>query len=326
MRQISACSTMIMGGNIRSRSWESEMASGIATFSQELAAIAEKVGTSVVGVSAGQRIPSSGIHWRKGVVVTAHHALRREEEISILGHGGKEISATLAGRDAGTDIAVLKLEDNKTPIPEFGNSSELKLANFVLALGRSRFGDVVASAGIVGGLRGEWRSWRRSRIEQSIRLDLELYPGFSGGPLVSVEGKVLGMNTSGLGRGRPVTVPVSTVNRIVDELLEKGHIARPYLGLAMQPVGVPEKLRGRFKSAPAGGLMVLHVENGGPADQAGIVLGDVIVELQGKPALDMERLQELLASSRVNDKIELTVMRGGAAVGLAISVGERLAR
>ena len=303
------------------------MASVLASFSQELAAATEQAGPSVVAVHARHRVPSSGIRWRKGIVVTANHTVRREDDIAVLIQGGKRVSAKLAGRDSGTDLAVLKFEEEGTlATPQFADSSTLKLANFVLALGRTRFGNLVASAGIIGGLGGEWRSWRGGRIDQSIRLDLALYPGFSGGPLIDVDGKVLGLNTNGFGRGRAVTIPVSTVNRVVDELLDKGYIARPYLGIAMQPVAIPETLRAKIKSSVAGGLMVLHVETGGPADKAGIVLGDVIVELQGKPALDTEHIQDLLASAKVNEKLATTVIRGGAPLELSIALGERPAK
>jgi len=302
------------------------MASVTASFSQELAAAAEQAGTSVVTVYARHRVPSSGIHWRKGVLVTANHTVRREDEITILVHGGKRASAKLAGRDPGTDLAVLRFDQDGVAIPQFGDAAKVKLANLVLALGRTRSGNLVASAGIIGGLGGEYRTWRGGRIEQSIRLDLALYSGFSGGPLISAEGKVLGLNTNGFGRGRAVTIPVATVNRVVDELLEKGYIARPYLGVAMQPVALPEALRGKLKSATASGLMVLHVEPGGPAEKAGIVLGDVIVELQGKPALDPEHIQDLLASTKVNDKVVTTVIRGGAPLELSITLGERPAK
>jgi serine protease DegQ len=302
------------------------MASAISNFSQELAAAAEQAGSSVVTVYARHRVPSSGIHWRKGVVVTANHTVRREDDIAVLIHGGKRVSAKLAGRDPGTDLAVLKFEDGDVATPQFADPANVKLANFVLALGRTRSGNLVASAGIVGGLGGEWRTWRGGRIDQGIRLDLALYPGFSGGPLVNVDGKVLGLNTNGFGRGRAVTIPVSTINRVVDELLDKGYIARPYLGIAMQPVALPEALRAKLKSAAAGGLMVLHVEAGGPADKAGIVLGDVIVELQGKPALDTEHIQGLLASAKVNEKLGTTVIRGGAPLELSITLGERPAK
>jgi S1-C subfamily serine protease len=303
------------------------MASVFSSFSQELAAAAEQAGPSVVTVHARHRVPSSGIHWRKGIVVTANHTVRREDDIAVLGHAGKRATAKLAGRDPGTDLAVLRLDqDDTSAIPQFADAANLKLANFVLALGRTRIGNLVASAGIVGGLGGEWRTWHGGRIDQNIRLDLSLYPGFSGGPLVSVEGKVLGLNTSGFGRGRAVTIPGSTVSRVADELLEKGYIARPYLGIAMQPVAVPEALRGKLKSSAAGGLMVLHVEPGGPADKAGIVLGDVIVELEGKPALDTDRIQDLLASAKVNEKIGINVIRGGAPLELSVTLGERPAK
>jgi S1-C subfamily serine protease len=298
-----------------------------ARFSQELATAAEQAGTSVVAVKARPRLPSSGIHWRKGVVVTAHHTIRREDDIQVLAPTGKRVAAKLAGRDPGTDLAILKLESEAGfAVPQFADAAAVKLAQFVLALGRSRGGSLVASAGIIGGLSGEWRTWRGGRVDQSIRLDLALYPGFSGGPLVNVEGKVLGVNTNGLGRGRAITIPASTVNRTVDELLEKGHIARPYLGLAMQPVAIPENLRTKSKSAATGGLMVLHVEPGGPADKAGIVLGDVIVELQGKAALDTDNIQELLTSAKIGDSIAAAVLRAGTLLQLSVNLGERPAR
>jgi len=303
------------------------MAAQVSNLSQQLAAAAERVGPSVVTVLGRHRLPSSGIHWRKGVVVTADHTLRREEGITILVHHGKRIPAKLAGRDAGTDLAVLTIDpESGLDAPQFGDTTALRLASIVLALGRTRMGQPVASAGIIGGFSGEWRTWRGGRIDQSIRLDLSLYPGFSGGPLVNLEAQVLGVNTNGLSRGRAVTIPASTVNRAVDELLEKGHIARPYLGMAMQPVAIPENLRNRLKNPTAGGLMVLHVEPSGPADKAGIVLGDVIVELTGKPALDLDHIQDVLASAQVNDKLPVSVLRAGTAVELSLTLGERPAR
>ncbi|HKS73794.1 MAG TPA: S1C family serine protease [Terriglobales bacterium] len=297
----------------------------LSDLSQELAAAVEKAGPSVVTVHARHRVPSSGIFWRQGLIVTADHTVRREEDLSIAAQDGKRISAKLAGRDPGTDLAILKVEEGG-PAPQFGDPAGLKLGHFVLALGRTRYAGLVASAGIIGGLGGEYRTWRGGKVDQNIRLGLELYPGFSGGPLVSVEGKVLGVNTNGLGRGRAVTIPVSTVNRTVDALLERGYIPRPYLGVAMQPVSLPEAVRGKLKSAPQGGLMVLHVEPSGPAEKAGIVLGDVIVELQAKPALDMANIRDLLASSKIGDTVKATVVRAGVPVEVTLTLGERPAK
>src|SRR5204863_8674506 len=205
-------------------------ASAIAKYSDELAAAAAQAGPSVVTVYARRRIPSSGIHWRDGVVVTAEHTIRREDEIKVALPDGKRVAGQLAAREHGTDLTVLKLESVKTQVPQFGDPAHLKLANFVLALGRTRSGNLVASAGIIGGIGGEWRTWRGGRIDQSIRLDLELDQGFSGRPLVNLEGKVLGVNTNGLGRGRAVIIPVATVNGTADELLAHGYIARPDQG------------------------------------------------------------------------------------------------
>ena len=297
--------------------------STIAKVSDELSAAAAQAGASVVTVFVRRRSPSSGVLWRKGVVVTADHTVQRDEEISVF-VTGKRITAQLAGRDPGTDLAVLKIDDDETPVSQFGDPTQLKLGNFVIALGRTRAGNLVASAGIIGGIGGEVRTWRGGRLDQSIRLDLELYPGFSGGPLVSVEGKVLGVNTSGLGRGRAITIPVSTVNCTVDELLAKGYIARPYLGIAMQPVRIPESTRAKLKSSPSAGLMVLHVESGSPADKGGIVLGDVIVELQGKTALDLGNIRGFLATSKIGDSVDVTVLRAQEPKELSVELAERV--
>src|SRR3989442_392791 len=171
-------------------------ASAIAKYSDELAAAAAQAGPSVVTVYARRRIPSSGIYWRDGVVVTAEHTIRREDEIKVALPDGKRVAGQLAGRDPGTDLAVLKVESGKTQVPQFGDPAQLKLANFALALGRTRSGNLVASAGIIGGLGGGWRTWRGGRIGQSICLDLEAFSGVSAGPLFSLAGKVLGGNTN----------------------------------------------------------------------------------------------------------------------------------
>lgn len=302
------------------------MASVLETLSNDFRAAAEAVGPSVVAIYGRRWMPSSGIQWRRGVIVTADHTIRREEDITVVPEDGNRIKARLAGRDPSTDLAILKFADaTALPLPAFADSAQ-KLGHIALALGRSRSANLVASAGIIGGLSGEWRPRRGGRVDQQIRLDLELYPGFSGGPLVNAEGKVVGITTHGLTRGRPVTIPNSTVNRVVDELLEKGHIARPYLGLAMQPVAVPEALRGKVAPAVSAALLVVHVEPTGPAGKAGVLLGDVLTEVDGKPVEDTGDIQELLASFKVGARVNATVLRGGTPVKLSITLEDRPAR
>ena len=302
------------------------MGSVLETLSNDIAAAAETVGGSVVAIYGRRWVPSSGIQWRKGVIVTANHTVRREEDITVVGEGGKPLKANLAGRDASTDLAILKVAEDSLPqLPQFADNTPVRLGHVVLALGRSRGSNLVASAGIVGGLSGEWQPRRGGRVDQHIRLDLELYPGFSGGPLVNAAGKVVGINTRGLARGRAVTIPNSTVNRVVDELLEKGHIARPYLGLAMQPVAVPESLR---KLAPGGAsaLLVVHAEPSGPAEKAGVLVGDLLTEVQGKAIEDTGDVQDLLGSLKVGDSVNATLLRGGNPVKVTIRVEDRPAR
>ena len=295
----------------------------LSKFSDELAIAAEQAGRSVVTVRARMRVPSSGIVWRKDVIITANHSVRRESEISVVLPNGKRAEVKLAGRDSGTDLAILKVEGLDAPVAQVGDTATLKLANFVLALGRTRSGNLVASAGIIGGLSGEQRTWRGGRLDQGVRLDLALYAGFSGGPLVGLDGKILGVNTSGLGRGRAMTVPVASVERRVNELLERGYIARPYLGIAMQPVSIPENVRRKINSAPQGGLMVMHVEAGGPAEKAGIVLGDVIVELKGKPVLETEGIRDVVSAAKVGEKVSIAVLRSGTPLEVTVVLAER---
>ena len=294
----------------------------LETISSEFAAAAKKAGGSVVAVHARRWMPTSGIEWKKGVVVTVHHGVQRDD-IKVLLDGGRTVSAKLAGRDPSTDIAVLRIEEGSSGAPQLGDSTSLRLGHLVLALGRTRRGDLVASSGIIGGISGEWRNRRGGQLDQHIRLDLALYPGFSGGPLLNAKGEVVGINTRGLGHGRAVTVPVATVNRIVEELLEKGHIARPYLGIAMQPVEVPENMRSKLPTQTRVGLLVIHVENGAPAEKAGVLLGDVLFEVGGKTVEHVDAIQDSLSTAKIGDVLQVKVIRAGEIKPVSITLGER---
>jgi S1-C subfamily serine protease len=302
-----------------------DMANSILeTISSEFASAAEKVGSNVVAVHARRWVPTSGIEWKRGVVVTAHHSVQRDEDIKVLLDGGRAVSAKLAGRDPSTDLAVLRMEEGSSSgAPQLGDSTSLKLGHLVLALGRTRRGDLVASSGIIGGIGGEWRNRRGGQLDQHIRLDLALYPGFSGGPLLNARGEVVGINTRGLAHGRAVTVPVATVNRVVEELLKKGHIARPYLGIAMQPVEVPENMRSKLPADTRVGLLVMHVDNGAPAENAGVLLGDVLFEVGGKTVEHVDAIQDSLAIAKIGDVLQIRVIRGGEIKPVSITLGER---
>jgi S1-C subfamily serine protease len=295
----------------------------VETISSEFASSAEKAGGSVVAVHARRWMPSSGTEWKKGVIVTVHHGVQRDEDIKVLLDGDRAVSAKLVGRDPGTDLAVLRIEEGTSGGCQLGDSTNLKLGHLVLALGRTRRGDLVASSGIIGGISGEWRNRRGGQLDQHIRLDLALYPGFSGGPLVNAQGEVVGINTRGLAHGRAVTIPVATVNRVVDELLERGHIARPYMGVAMQPVNLPENVRAKLHAETRVGLLVTHVENGGPAEKASVLLGDMFFEVGGKAVEHMDALQEAIHSAKIGDILQIKLIRAGEIVPVSITLGEK---
>ncbi|MGD0364315.1 MAG: S1C family serine protease [Bryobacteraceae bacterium] len=290
------------------------MENELAALSNELAGAVEQAGRAVVAVNARPRFGSSGVLWRPGIIVTAEHAIRRREEIGITLPDGRRTSATLAGRDAGTDLAVLKLAENGAPAATFGHTETLKPGQVVLAIGRSPDSGVNATMGIMSAVGGPWRSWRGGQIDQYLRLDLTLYPGSSGGAVVDTAGRVLGISTNALSRIAGLAVPVSTVNRVVDELLRSGHVSRGYLGLGLHPVALPDG---------STGLIVLSAEAEGPAARAGVLIGDILVALAGKPVTDTEDIQTALDSESVGKPIAARIVRGGQVIEVEITVGER---
>jgi S1-C subfamily serine protease len=297
-----------------------------AAVSNELATTTATAGNSVVAV-LGRRHPSSGILFRPDAIVTASHALRRDDEIAVVTGPGQKLKAQLAGRDAGTDLAVLRLEHSiDAPPAAWSSTSNLRVGELVLALGRTWRGNIAASSGILSGLvPGPWRTWRNGELDQFIRPDVTLYPGFSGGPLISSSGEFLGLNTAGLHRSG-ITIPAGTVQRVAAELLEKGAIERPYLGLGMQPVALPESLRSKMNLTASDGLLVAHVDAGGPADKAGVLLGDLLLELGGQGLQDTESVQNVLRSAKAGQEIETKLIRAGTVTALKIKLEARRER
>ncbi len=290
------------------------MANSLIEYSNALADAVARGGTVVVAVHARERMASSGVLWRPGVVVTADHTIKREEEITITLPDNRNVPAILAGRDPGSDIAVLKVDAAGASAAISAPHSSLQAGSMALALGRRGENGIAASLGVVSAVSGPWRTWRGGQIECFIRPDVNMYPGLSGGPLIDVEGRVLGINTPALTRNLPVTIPAATINRVTDELLAKGHIARGYLGVGLHPVQFPD---GR------GGLIILSVEREGPAGLAGILIGDVLLTLDGKPVADTEDVQGHLAGDSVGKAMKASLLRGGQALDLTITPGER---
>jgi len=294
----------------------------LAALSDDLAAAVEQASRSVVAVHARRRIPSSGVAWRSGVIVTASHTVTRDEDITLTLPDGRTAPATLAGRDETTGIAVLRTDATGITPAEHASAGALRVGNLVLALGRPGTA-ITASLGVVSAVGDEWRTWQGGRIDQFVRLDIAIYDGFSGGPLVEAGGHVLGINSSGLARGMPLTIPATTVDRVADQVLAGGRLGRGYLGLASQPVRLPEGLRQSLHLAGDFGLVVVNVEPGGPAEQGGVLLGDILVAMDGAPVSDPRDVLAALTPERVGQVIPVRVLRGGQPTELSITVGQR---
>lgn len=293
----------------------------LAGLSSDLADAVARVSRSVVAIHARRRIPSSGVLWRKGTVVTASHTITRDEDITVTLPDGDTANADLAGRDTTTDLAVLRIESELPPI-ERSDDANLQVGRLVLAVGRPGL-DVTASLGIVSAVGGEWRTWQGGRIDRFVRLDLSVYDGFSGGPLVESDGRVLGINTSGLARALALTLPVVTVDRIVGELVKKGRVTRGYLGLAVQPVRLPEAMRQRLGLGGTLGLVIVNLEPGGPADRAGLLLGDIVTGLDGRDVGDPSDIVTFLGPESVGKQVQLRIVRAGETMSVPVPIAER---
>jgi serine protease DegQ len=299
----------------------------LPTLSQSLANAVERVSPAVVAIDARPRVATSGIVWRDGMIVSTNHTVRRNEEITVSLGDGRRLPASLVGRDASTDLAVLRVEtDEALGIDPAATTSheELAVGHLTLAVGRiHRERGVTASYGIVSALGDKWRTWRGGEIDRLIRPDVSIFIGFSGGALIDVEGRVIGINTTGLARGAGLTIPASTVNHVVDTLLEHGRIARPYLGVNLQPVALPAELRSNLNLPNESALLVLSVEAEAPAGRAGMTLGDVLMTLDGAPVADTDDIQTVLSQSKIGQTVSATILRGGVKHEITLTLAER---
>jgi len=296
------------------------MSKSLSTLSQDLAALVEAAGKSVVRVEARPRMPASGVVWADGVIVTAHHVVEFEDEISLGLPDGQSAAATFVGRDATTDLAVLRTEAKGLTPAVWADPAGLRVGHLVLALGRPDE-NVMASLGMVYGLEGEWRTPTGAHVERFVHTDVTMYPGFSGGPLVDAQGQFVGVNTSGLLRRLNVVLPPATVRRAVETLLAHGRVRRGYLGIGSQPVRLPAALAQSLGQET--GLLIVSVEAESPADRNGLLLGDTIVAIAGEPVRQMDDLLVALSGDRIGTPVPVRVVRGGVAKEIPVVIGER---
>ncbi len=297
------------------------MAELLNELSNDLADVVDAAAPGVAQVAARRRHPAGGVVWSSdGVIVTAHHVVERDSDIRVALDGGDAIGAELVGRDPTTDVAVLKAGASDLQPVTWAQDSNARVGHLVLALGRpgSR---PAATLGVVSALGGPWRTPAGGSLERYLQTDVVMYPGFSGGPLVDSTGGVLGINTSALLRGVALTVTKTSLDGIVETLLSHGRIRRGYLGIGTQPVVLPDRLR--ELAGQDSGLLVSSVQPDSPAEKAGVLLGDTLVEIDSTSVSNPDDLMSLLGGDVIGRSTSARVVRGGQLVELNVTVGER---
>ena len=299
------------------------MESALVNLSNDLAAIVKASETHVVSVRARRHYPASGIRWSDGVIVTADHAIQRDEDIAVTFADGKSAGATLAGRDAGTDLAILKLASSPAEAGALGRAETPRPGELALVLGRSEDSGVNASLGIISAASAEWRTWRGGQMDAYIRLDAKLFPQSTGGAVVNARGELIGMATPALSRIAGVAVPASTIKRVTQEILQKGFVPRGYFGIGVQPVPFSDQLRQKLGIANKSGLIVLTAEPNGPADKAGLLIGDIVTGADESKIEHTDDLQAFSDSGVIGKQVTIHYVRAGTRAESKLTVGER---
>ena len=303
------------------------MASVLQDFSDALALTVEGTGPAVVRVEARRRLPATGIVWSAaGVIVTAHHVVEQDDHVGIGLHDGRTLSARLLGRDPTTDVAVLQAQigQGQLPltVPTWADPADLRVGHLALALGRPGQ-RVLATFGIISALGESWRTPAGGEVDHYLQSDVVMLPGFSGGPLVDAAGHIIGMNTSAMLRGVSLTIPAPTLRRVVETILSHGHVRRGYLGVSAQAARLPALLAQQLQQES--GLLLGSVEADGPADKAGLFMGDTLISLDNQPVRHLDDLMALLTGERVGRPLSARIVRGGQVQTLDVVIGERSA-
>ena len=291
----------------------------LTELSNELANAVAAAAPSVVQVQ-GRRRAASGVVYTEGTVVTTVRALGREDGLHVRGSEGDAVDAELAAWDPTTGLALLKAPALAAP-PIKAATQQVRVGHLAIALARSWSNNLTASAGIVSIIGGPLRTGRRRAIDQVIRTTAPMHDGFAGGAFVDTTGALIGITTASTIRGLGVVIPSGIAWKAAQDLLTHGRMKRGYIGITGQPVRLTPAQRGGEDRGEA--LLVAGVSEEGPAAKAGILVGDLILALEGQAITSPDDLLDLLTGDRVGKAATLSILRGGAATKLTVTIGER---
>jgi S1-C subfamily serine protease len=289
--------------------------------SNQMADAVERIAPSIVLVNGRERQPASGVVYAPELVLTANHVLQ-QEEITIETSDKRKLAAQVVGRDAASDLAVLRVADLGLEAAS-ASAENARVGQLIMAVGRTNEEGPMASSGVVSAIGGPLRTGKGALLERYLRTDAIPYPGFSGGALIDMQGHVLGLLTTGLVQNLTLAIPMQNALTIAETLVRQGHIKRGFLGISSQLVELPAAQRPEGAQEQEYGLLIVKVDENSPAQQGGILLGDILVKLDGHIVLDSEDLQVVLAGDRAGKTVPIEVIRGNTLHTLPVTIGQR---
>ncbi len=304
-------------------------------YSEAVIEVAEKLRPAVVNVTVTGRgwvpwdDPSAGngsgvVIAPDGLVVTNNHVVESAKKVEIAFADGEDAEADVLGTDGASDLAVLRANAGNLPVAEFGDASDLKVGQLVLAIGSPYGFHSTVTAGVVSALGRSMRTVAGRLIDNVIQTDAAINPGNSGGPLVTSQARVVGINTAAIGRGAGIgfAVPVNhTTRRILSALISHGIYRRSYLGISGRERPLLTREARRLTREQRSGVEVAEIESGGPADRAGLRPGDVVVSLDGDAVTGMASLQAALSPERIDHTVSLEIVRRDQRLEIKIRLG-----
>lgn len=294
--------------------------------SRSLESLVAAAATGVVTLKAAAYRSSSGIVLPNGLIAAAAHVVRREERILVRSQEGPIGEATVVGRDGDIDLAILRLPELSLQPLKVAAPETLKPGALAAVVGMTPDVGPSVSLGILGAVGNARSTWRGGRLDRFLRLDVNLYPSQSGAAVVNASGELIGMATPALSRQSTLAIPAETLTRLAEQIARDGGLRRGYIGVGVQPVAIQPSVATRLNLQAQHGLLLVSVEDGSPADTAGLQLGDVLISTAAGLLHSPEDLQSLLRTAPVGKEIAFTIIHGGELETRSVVVGERITR
>ncbi|WP_114946209.1 S1C family serine protease [Microvirga calopogonii] len=291
------------------------------TISNHVSDLLDGIAPRLVTVRGRRRGTSSGFLWRPGLIITAEEALEADEDIAVMHPDGSKVAAGLVGRDPSTDIALLRIEESPLEDIAFSPTDGLRAGHLILAAGRQPEGPS-AALGIVSLTGAAWKSLRGGHMDRRIHLDLRLDFQSEGGVALDTSGQIVGMTVFGPWR-RVLVIPSETIERVAPQLLDKGRVARGYLGLGLQPIRIDKAAADTAGLSEPRGLIVVSMDQDGPGQRAGIRQGDILIRWNHDALPSVRRVYRLLGPESVGQSVDLGIVRAGEHITLAVEIRER---